>query len=368
MKLMKLMLSAVAAVLVLASCNKENTSVTENPNLKTVELSLNNVMTLTKSPGTTNDLNGTKIVLNSVQFFFSDGTSIYEVKNADGTVADTYLTDAELSGIGNLAYHFIPAAANRVFAIGNSPEISASNVTEIMRTLEISEQQDPDNLTLYAAQMIVNKSTGHPAHPETDVYTVQLDLKPRIARIEVQGAECTFSSPALYDKIAIKTLAFVDYYQNCNLRTGEVSNPFELTLNDTSVHNYFSSLPSSGVWNFDNTPVVLSPATSTDPDANMVGKSDFNFAYDFFPGEGVYPRLVADVVTTSGGTDASAYLATLGFHDSSNAHIGAADFKPGYIYRLSFNFKDTDLDHHDRCVEMSVTVASWQLVTVTPVF
>ena len=367
MKLMKLMLSALAAVLVLASCNKETTS-PESKNLKSVELSLNNVLALTKAPGSATDLAGTKIVLNSVQFFFSDGTMVYEVKNADGTAADTYLTGSELTNLSSLAYHFIPAAANRVFAVGNCDQIAADDVSDIMATLEIANEQNTNDLSLYAAEYIVNKTTDHPAHPDTDVYTVNLDLKPRIARIEVQGAQCTFSDPALYDKVELKTLAFVDYYQNCNLRTGAVSNPFELEINDTQVHNFFSGLPAAGAWNFDHTTAVLSPATASSPNANVVAKEDFNFAYDFFPAEGVYPRLVANVVTTTGGTESSAYLATLGFHDSGNHHIAASDFKPGYIYRLGFNFKDTDLEHHDRCVEMTVTVTSWQLVTVTPVF
>lgn len=364
---MKLMLSALAAVLVLASCNKENHT-PESTNLKSVQISLENVQVLTKNPGHPTDLNGTKVNLTSVQFFFSDGTEIYPVKKADGTPADTYLTDGELADLSNIQYHFIPAAANRVFAIGNMPEKQATTVAEIMTSLKIAEQQNPDNLTLYASSMMVNKATDHPEHPETDVYTVDLNLMPRIARIEVKGASCTFSSPALYDKIAIKTLAFVDYYQDCNLRTGEASGVNTLTLNQVNVHNFFSGIPASGVWYADDSTVELAPATSTDPDANVAPAADFDFAYNFFPGEGAYPRLIADIITTKDGADASAYLATLGFNGPGDQHIAATQFEPGKIYRLSFNFKDTDLEHHDRCVEMNVTVASWEVVAVTPVF
>lgn len=362
MKVYKLMLSALAAVAVFASCNKENTT-PESKNLKSVQISLENVQVLTKNPGHATDLNGTKINLTSVQFFFSDGTSIYPVKTADGTDADTYLSGTELADLSNIQYHFIPAAANRVFAIGNMDEfVNAASVTEIMKTLQIQEEQNPNDLTLYAASYMVNEATDHPAHPETDVYTVNLNLMPRIARIEVKGASCKFSSPALYDKIQIKSLAFVDYYQNCNLRTGEASTPVELELNDVNVHNFFAGVPASGVWNVDKTTAAITP---TNPD---VAAADFDFAYNFFPSEGVYPRLIADVVTTSGEAESSAYLATLGFHDSASNHLAATDFQPGKIYRLSFDFMDTDLEHHDRCVEMNVTVASWEVVAVTPVF
>ena len=367
MKLMKLMLSACAAVLVLASCNKQ-AHTPENTNLKSVQISLENVQVLTKNPGHATDLNGTKDNLTSVQFFFSDGTDIYEVKNADGTPADTYLTGTELADLSNIAYHFIPAAANRVFALGNMAEKHATTVADIMSSLKIAEQQNPDNLTLYASSMMINKTTEHAEHPETDVYTVDLNLMPRIARIEVKGASCTFSNPALYDKVAIKSLAFVDYYENCNLRTGEASGVNALTLNQVNVHNFFSGIPAGGVWYADASTVELAPATSSDPDANVAPAADFDFAYNFFPGEGAYPRLIADVITTKGGADASAYLATLGFHGPGDQHIAANQFEPGKIYRLSFNFKDTDLEHHDRCVEMSVTVASWEVVAVTPVF
>lgn len=368
MKIYKLMLSALAAVAVFASCNKENTT-PESKNLKSVQISLENVQVLTKNPGHTTDLNGTKINLTSVQFFFSDGTSIYPVKKADGTDADTYLSGTELANLSNIQYHFIPAAANRVFAIGNMDEfVNPASVTEIMKTLQIHEEQNPDDLTLYAASYMVNKATEHPEHPETDVYTVNLNLMPRIARIEVQGALCKFSSPALYDKIDIKALGFVDYYQNCNLRTGEASTPVELELNDVNVHNFFAGVPASGVWNVDKSTASMSPATSEKPNAHVVAKADFDFAYNFFPSEGVYPRLVADVITTKDGAEASAYLATLGFHDSASNHIAATDFQPGKIYRLTFEFNDTDLEHHDRCVEMNVTVASWEVVAVSPVF
>jgi hypothetical protein len=51
MKITKLMLSALAAVLVLVSCNKENTTPDVSGNLKSVQISLKNVAFETKGAG-----------------------------------------------------------------------------------------------------------------------------------------------------------------------------------------------------------------------------------------------------------------------------------------------------------------------------
>ena len=76
MKSTKLMLSALAAVVALVACTKEN-PVEEGGNLKSVQLSIENVSYQTKGAGYASDLENKEVVLNNIQIFFSDGSNIY---------------------------------------------------------------------------------------------------------------------------------------------------------------------------------------------------------------------------------------------------------------------------------------------------
>ena len=40
----------------------------------------------------------------------------------------------------------------------------------------------------------------------------------------------------------------------------------------------------------------------------------------------------------------------------------------GKIYRVLYSFTDADFDEPERCVELTVTVANWTVVAVTPEF
>ena len=127
MKLSGFAFAAVMAAIALASCQKEQEVVPENKNLKSVEVKLNNVSLRTKAiGGLSESLEGKNIQLNSLQFFFSDGTTLYEAKDAEGNKADTYFDATELAALnGNIAakFHFLPAAVKKVLVVGNHNEM-----------------------------------------------------------------------------------------------------------------------------------------------------------------------------------------------------------------------------------------------------
>ena len=84
MKLTKFMCAAFAAMVAFAGCQKDETPAQESKNFKSVEVSINNVFPSTKAIGGVGDLEGKNVQLNSLQFFFSDGTTLYEAKDVDG--------------------------------------------------------------------------------------------------------------------------------------------------------------------------------------------------------------------------------------------------------------------------------------------
>ena len=84
MKTFRIMCAAVVAAMSLASCQKEQEQAPENKTLKSVEVKINNVAPVTRAIGGLGEsLEGKNIQLNSLQFFFSDGTSLYEAKDAE---------------------------------------------------------------------------------------------------------------------------------------------------------------------------------------------------------------------------------------------------------------------------------------------
>lgn len=367
MKLSKLMLSAFTAAMVLISCNKSETTPMSG-NLKSVEISLENVEFITKGAGISEDLKNTELKLNTVQLFFTDGTNIYTPKTADGKEdAKTYLNAADITG-GNLAFHYLPAAVNRVVAVGNQDMMAATSLSALNFELDIDTQQDPYDLTLFAEGAITQKkaedhNSGTNAH-ETDVYTVHLSLAPRIARFEINGIQCNFSNPALYSSIEIHQIAFADYFQFNNSRTN--TNTTVRAIDMQSLSTIFSYLNSKTVQAWHNDLFNDSEVLKLTPDSVESAKADVNLAYNFFPGVGAYPRFVLNLTTD--GT-LPAYIATSKFRMVDGTELQAKDFKSGYIYRIeSFAFSDTDLTHQERCVEITLSVVKWNVVTVIPEF
>ena len=367
MKSTKLMLSALAAVVALVACTKEN-PVEEGGNLKSVQLSIENVSYQTKGAGYSSDLENKEVVLNNIQIFFSDGSNVYLPKNVDGTVAKTAFSAAELA-TAELNFHFLPASVDEVYALGNVATISVQDndpLSKLHATLKIGEQQNPDQLTLFAVselQPMAAPAGDHSSHiNSTKTYSATLQLAPRVARFEIKKISCDFSTVPVFNSVEAVKLAFADYYQTSDLFTGTVADPMNMnTSSPETIFSYLSGM--SAGWNCDtwSTPLSLTPSAES---------VDVNLAYNFFSpmvSGGSYPRFVMQVTTDNSEI---AYVMTVKFRKSSdNSELAVTDFEPGCIYRITdFRFKDTDLIHQERCVEITVDVVEWSVVNIYPTF
>ena len=129
MKISRIIFAAALAAMTMASCQKQEPA-SESQNLKSVEIKISNVFPGTKAIGGLGyDLEGKNIQLNSLQFFFSDGTTFYEAKDASGAKADVYFDATELAAMnGNISakFHFLPSAVKKVIAVGNYTEQAAT--------------------------------------------------------------------------------------------------------------------------------------------------------------------------------------------------------------------------------------------------
>ena len=377
MKATKLMLSACLATLVLASCNKIETNEAPAASLKSVELSLSNVQFVTKADGGPEINDGENVMVSSFQVFFTDGTNIYSGKTATGENIDAYYT-AVSGTIAELneaqSYHFLPDAVNKVVVVGNLDKIEApATLADINRAVYAKDQQDQTDLTLYAESALI-ASANHVENPDGHsaiLYKATCNLLPLIARLEVKSAGITFGNPAKFDKVEFDKLIFADFYGETNLMTGVETNLFSVDLTtDITAFNYINSVI-DGFW--DNDDLTLTALPTQTAEENTVAT---NLAYSFFPNENVGPVLILSAVATSAGssTSAPAYVYTSQFMHGDNVLLPYSDdghkgFKPGHIYRIeSFNFHEDKLNHQEKCIDVTVTVDTWKVVAVTPVF
>ena len=259
MKTFRIMCAALVAAMTLASCQKEQGPAAEDTGLKSVEIKLNNVTAGTKAIGGLGDydLEGKNIQLNSIQFFFSDGTTLYEAKDEDQKTADVYFDKNELAEKdGNIkaSFHFLPASVKKVIVLGNYSEKAVTKETDLDATLEIAAYQDVKNFPLYAeAPLSAFTTEEHTIDGKvTDYkkYMVELDISPLVSRFEITGIGC--SLPTGSTKIMkVNKMAFADFYEKCNLRTGNGDVLRSVVLEEEPIFNYFQQQMLTSKWNND---------------------------------------------------------------------------------------------------------------------
>ena len=384
MKTLKFMCAALVAAVALASCQKEQEITPESKVLKSVEVKLNNVAPVTRAIGGLKEsLEGKNIQLNSLQFFFSDGTSLYEAKDAEGNKADVYFDAEELAAYnGNISakFHFLPAAVKKVLVVGNHNEMVVLTEASLDKELEIINYQDVTKFPLYAEGMLGvaasnTHNNGENAHL-SNVYTVNLDVYPHVARFEITGIGCSF--PSNSGKIVkVVSMAFADFYDKCDFRTGIGNTIRGVQLDQQNIFNYFQNQMSVTKWNNDffnglnDQPNSGNshPLVELTYDKNSV-KTDI--AYNFFCKGAPSPLLLFNVIEYENqqafeeGNGKPGYLHTNIYRLNSTEQV--TTFEPGKIYRMAINFQVDDLHHQLRCLDINLKVAEWIVINVTPEF
>ena len=389
MKLTKLMLSASIAALALVSCNKQDTTPTPTSNrLKTVEISLENVI-FTKALAGDPVANNQKITVKNFQVFLTDANgNEYTAKTANGsTAAKSYWNTDELAaGLPvDASFHYVDPNCTKIVAVANLGEQYASyaalKAALADEPLAIAGQQDQDELALYAESADFVPTTAHndPAADGTvymqDAYKVELTLKPRISRFEVDGFSVIPEDPAApkYDEIKITQLAFQNYHPTVNLFTGveggDLVTPITDFSNQAAVYSWLDTPWTGAPWYRDAFEVTLTGANEYVQDLPVDGK----LAYHTFSCEEV-PVFVIKLEVD----DQPAYLYT---KNLKNADTGAPiqTLEEGKIYRMSgegeipgnkgtIEIPEEKIDPMDRCLDIQVKVASWEVVLVQPEF
>ena len=412
------MLTIACAAAALVACQKENVpEVQDQPINKSIVLNLANVMPATKGTGTT-IADGTQVTLNNYQVFFADADGkFYTPKDktaaADAETFFSYTADADAPANPDAVhqFHFLPQSVTQVVVVGNASdtELTATTYDELMtavQSLAIADQQNPDKLVLYGMDASLTPMPADTEH-ETDnedvhpspLFEAKINLRPAVARFEVTGFEYSQTpvaegetAPArLFSQMTVENLSVIHWNQNATVAladdaiTVSASNPdayFEGYYNDDTMYPDYlvpvkENLPENGVWYFD---------TINKTDANegliptatyLLGAKDVTTAgtacwsYHVFPG--ALPRFIAELTgvnpvgSEEDGTAADIttklYLQTIHLGDLTDQTVAA-----GNIYRMHFNFNDNDLRAAEKCIQVEITVAEWNVVAVTPTF
>lgn len=384
MKSIKFMCAVFAAMVAFAGCQKDETPAQKSKNLKSVEVKINNVFPSTKAIGGVGDLEGKNVQLNSLQFFFSDGTTLYEAKDVDGNKADAYFDSAELAAMsGNISakFHFLPAAVKKVIVVGNFTEMVATQETNLDRELEIINYQDVTNFPLYAEGTLGAPQSNTHNNAEngnhlSNVYSVNLNILPHVARFEVKSVGC--SLPTGSEKIVkVVSMAFADFYDKCDFRTSALNTLRSVSITQQDIFTYFQTQMNTSKWNNDffnglNGQVgagnshPVAEFTSTTPSLTT------DIAYNFFCKGAPSPTLLLNVIEYENQAALLANNGTPGYLYTNTYRLNSTEvvttFEPGKIYRMNINFNETNLQHQDRCLDITLEVAKWVVINVTPEF
>ena len=384
MKTFRIMSAALVAAMTLASCQKEQEVAPVDKGLASVEIKLNNVAPSTKAIGGLDyDLEGKNIQLNSIQFFFSDGTTLYEAKDINQQTADVYFNKEELAAMnGNIkaSFHFLPASVKKVIVLGNYTEKTATKETDLDAVLQIVDYQDVENFPLYAEAPLSSFTTEEHvidgSSADYKLYKVNLDIYPLVSRFEITGIGC--SLPTGSSKIMkVNKMAFADFYDKCDLRTGTGDLLRSVVLEEEPIFNYFQKQMSTSKWNNDffNEVDGEELAGNSHPVMELSANNSYvetDIAYNFFCKGAPSPTLLFDITSFQSAKDmeekngAPAFLYTKTYKLNSGDPV--TTFEPGKIYRMDIRFAEDNLTHQAVCLDITLNVVKWTVNIVTPEF
>jgi hypothetical protein len=396
MKLSKLMLTMAVAASAFAACNKqETTPVVENQVInKSVVLDIANALQ-TKTPGTT-IADGAQVTLNDYQVFFADAQGIlYTPKTVTAeSNAETFFEAKNADTWGLVKqFHFLPTEVNKVIVIGNyGAKIEATNtteLTELVGELKLDDENNAGatNLRLYGIDESLEVVKGDEKNHEQDNtdphpaprYEAVVNLTPTVARFEVNGFEYALEEgreTREYVSMVVEQISVIDFYTEATVTyAGEVSaktpytffqSPTFVLDDDTIYPKYFNDPKLVPGWYLD---VVGTTLTGTTQDAKTWANTENLYAYHTFP-TAVPTFVVKLTATDANGIVSNLYLTTksLTYVNDDDEIVPLTETEDAAIYKMYFKFDDSDIRSAEKCINVTITVDSWDEVIVTPSF
>ena len=368
------MLSACVAALAFTSCTQNELPQPENSRMKSVQVSLDNAkFTPTRGLAGSKISAGDPVKVNNFKIFLLDHSGKeYAAKISDGSAAaQTYWDSEDLAGGAlDIQFHYVDHGCSRIVAVANIEEDMSYEEFLNTQTLNIDNEQNQENLSLYAEAELRRKGNEQHNNQNTDgttyvsdVYEAKLLLKPRISRFEVDGFRVAFNSTPKYQKVQFADILFDHYPTTTSLLTGQESNNHTVHISDlnvqSTVYNWFNSTKTAA-WYWDAANVTATPAAPAVATAAPL-------AYHTFSGT-VIPRLVIKLLVD----DQPAYIYSKGFYSTTTLTDGQptliTSLEEGKIYRMSAPGVDGTGDGFIPVDEDDIDPMDWVVDLVFPEF
>lgn len=372
MKVKFLLTAALAASMALVSCNKEEASVPADNQPKSVTVKLPNIKP-TKATGDAVD-DGSQVALTDYTVFFTDAAgNVLKVPTYNDQPQKVYFSSTDAVNTV-YTYHFLPASTENVVVVGNLGDVSKAYTTEAQLEKVMNVLNDNhDGQGAVALYPLYGKSgltqaTGLDEADHTPVYTATVNLTPRVSRFEVYAfgynSEPGQAATSLYESVTLDKIALNNYYTQYNfVDASPAGQAVNTTITDGNAWTWMetTSAPWADELGFSLTAGqhLLSTGAAIAPGQEGGEGTEGIVTYGIVSTDGgPLPQLVLTLTGTKAGVETPLYL------------VGtfSETFSAGKIYRVDFVFDDTDIKQPERCVELTVTVANWEVVPVTPEF
>lgn len=397
MRVRNFFLIALAASMALVSCDKsENDVVPTDTSLKSVTLTLPNITKAVGSRATGTAMQKGQIALKSFKVFFLAGNQCVNdrLPSADKLPAGVTnpgiyfdeTTVADHVGTGKeTTYHFLPAEIDKVVVVGNVDddfEYADINKTDysVLNDGDTDVDADDNNhpyYPLYGESSLTpkNGTSATDNQDHNNVYVATVNLAPRVARFEIYGFEYKLAdnapggTPFTFESVELEKIALANYATTYTLATGAAGTKVTAPTDGNTTWDWIDA--TSAPWanaftdysleqndkTYVNTTTAI-PDTDEDGSAyngNMItyGVTESTAATD-------NPELLLSFYGVNGTSKTPLYL--------HGKFTNAPRFEAGKIYRVLFPIEDGAWTQPERCVELTVTVASWSIVSVTPDF
>jgi hypothetical protein len=382
-------LPALAAVVMLASCQKDGTQTpVETGAKKSVTVTITNiagpVTRAVQDDFTPAGVPVAKLTDLNVLFADADG-EVVETRAlgaATSTTDDVPTTIIDPDGTGTsyeYTFHQIPDTATKLVVTN----LDVDDLDDLDTTLNAAQLLDwqvapgtAKSIPVWGtnSQWVANGTDTVDGYPLYDAGTV--DVAPKLARIEIGNIQClnlagqSAGANGMYPRFGSLDLAYIGIH---NTKLGTIGGS---TFSYTSDDDLATGLPK---WNTDATAPTwninsVSGVTLSSGAANTEKFFGFNVA------PGAVPNIILEIssatenvvsgITIPGDVDPDDhyYVKTKSLMDGAAA---ISEFKPGYIYRVNFKFNSENVLPWDEeeefvCVDVTVVIPDWVIYDEEP--
>ena len=368
MKTKNILFTALAALAVLVSCNKEETSPTGDNTPKSITIALGGTSQgsrATGAPITTT----TPVTLSKAYVLFSNGTDLVKFKGQNGSeiYMEAFNDVAELKTEAGVTFHNLPAEVTEVIVVGNIERTTLEDcvgegqtntkaaLEAITRTLAQESPANLDNLTLYgvSAELVPQTDKDDEAH---SYFKATVELKPLVARLEIRNVQCT-DLGSEYKKLVISQIALANLYKQVPIKGTPDSQELVAGVTD-SYEEFFAENSATSGDTYDQVSLEIDDAQAV-PTAGA-GQT---LCYHVFGG--TIPEILARITKTDNNDATSfGYIQTSGFTELTTSY-----FEAGKVYIVDLAFQEKTVKQPDtKCIAVIVEVANWDVVPLTPTY